>query len=156
MPQEQEQNTAIWPQDGHDDTMHSAVGEDDFSKFLDLDTDFQFADLDNGHSGLDTPMGRLGFGQQPHQTTMHSLGFSQQEHLNMDMPATSRSGFQPHVPTTQHFEPYQQYAHMPMGHNYNVPPTPISSEMQAGKYGQRLDNAGQLIFDQRQVRGAGC
>lgn len=151
MPRESEQGTAIWPHDGHEDSLNPGVGEDDFSKFLDLDTDFQFADLDNGQSGLDTPMGRLGFGQHPHQATMQSLGFDQQQHLNMDLPVSSQGGFQPQLPTTQHFEPFQQYAHLPIGHSYNVPPTPISSEMQAAKYGQRMDNTGRLIFDQRQV-----
>ena len=131
--------------------MACGVGEDDFFKFLDLDTDFQFADLNNGQSGLDTPMGRLGFGLTQQPVTLHNLGYNNDHGLNMYMSAVEQAGFQSHVPNTQHFEHYTPYSQIPLGHGYNIPPTPISSEMHGGKYGQRWDNAGNLIFDGRQV-----
>jgi hypothetical protein len=159
MPSEQEQNSVIWPQDMQDDPMNTAVGDDDFSKFLDLDTDFQFPGLDNVPSGLDTPMGRLGFGQPTGQTTMHTLDFQHQQLMNMEIPvAADQQAFANQIPTTQNFEPFQQYHHMQMGHNYHVPPTPVSSEMHASKYGRQMDNGGHLIFDGHQVRSqiSGC
>ena len=155
MPREQEQHSVIWPQDLQDDPMSAAVGDDDFSKFLDLDSDFQFAGLDNGQSGLDTPMGRLGFGQGvPH--TMQSLSFQQQQQLiNMELSLNaSQHGYSSQIPTTQNFEPFQQYHHMQMRHQYHVPPTPVSSEMHAAKYAQQMDNSGHLIFDRQQVRNS--
>ncbi len=136
-----------------DDGLNAGVGgDDDFSKFLDLDSDFQFTGIDQAHSGLDTPMGRLGFGQHPQQATMQSLGFNAPQPITLELPQqTISANFQHHIPTTQQFEPFQQYHHMQMGHNYRVPPTPVSSEMHPGKYGHRLDN-GQIIFDGHQVR----
>ena len=133
--------------------MSTAVGDDDFSKFLDLEPNFHFPDLDNGQSGLDTPMERLGFDQPQHQRPMHSLSFQQQQHLlDMDLALSgNQHGFGHQIPTTQNFEPFQQYHHMQIGHNYHVPPTPVSSEMHASKYGQHMDNAGQILFDRHQV-----
>jgi hypothetical protein len=154
MPQEHEQNSVVWPQGLHDDPMTAPVGDDDFSKFLDLEADFQFTGLDNGQSGLDTPMGRLGFGQHPQQTTMHSINFQQQQQqlMNMDMPmSANRQPFPSQIPTTQNFEPFQQFHHMPIGQHYHVPPTPVSSDMHPAKYGQHVDNGGHLLFDRHQV-----
>lgn len=151
MPREQEQSSVIWPQEMQDDPMSATVSDDDFSKFLDLESNFQFPVLDNGQSGLDTPMGRLGFGQPTQQTTMHPLSFQQQQQLiNMELSlAGNQQGFPHQIQTTQHFEPFQQYHHMQMGHHYHVPPTPVSSEMHASKY--QVDPAGQIIFDRHQV-----
>jgi hypothetical protein len=153
MPQEHEQNSVIWPQDMQDDPMSAPVGDDDFSKFLDLESDFQFAGLDNAQSGLDTPMGRLGFGQPTPQATMQSLDFQQQQHLMdlaMSLPG-DHPGFPTQIPTTQSFQPFQQYHHMQMGHHYHVPPTPVSSEMHANKFGQQIDGSGHVLFDRHQV-----
>ena len=133
--------------------MSAAVGDDDFSKFLELEPNFHFTNLDNAQSGLDTPMERLGFDQSTHQSVMRSLSFQQQQQLlDMDMAlAGNHQDFAHQIPTTQNFEPFQQYHHMQMGHNYHVPPTPVSSEMHASKYGQHMDNAGQILFDRHQV-----
>ncbi|RMZ85123.1 hypothetical protein DV738_g19, partial [Chaetothyriales sp. CBS 135597] len=119
MTPDQEPHSVVWAaQDMQDESLNSAVGDDDFSKFLDLDTDFSFSGIDHATSGLDTPMGRLAFGPpQPPQTTMHSLGFSTSQPLNLDI-----------------------------GRNYHVPPTPVSSEMHAAKYGSGMENA-QVMFD---------
>ncbi|RMZ84512.1 hypothetical protein DV737_g1129, partial [Chaetothyriales sp. CBS 132003] len=144
MPQDQEPQSVVWAQDMQDDSLDSAVGEDDFSKFLDLDTDFQFSgldhtasSLDHAPSGLDTPMGRLGFDPPPpQQTTMQSLGFNGSQ-LSLDS----------HLPSSQPFEPFQQqYPHMQLGRNYHIPPTPVSSDMHPGKFDQAMDN-GQGMFD---------
>ncbi|RMD39326.1 hypothetical protein DV735_g5799, partial [Chaetothyriales sp. CBS 134920] len=148
---------AIAPIDMQDESLNSAVGDDDFSKFLDLDTDFSFGGIDHAPSGLDTPMGRLAFGPpQPQQTTMHSLGFNTSQTLNLDVPQHQhqhqhqpRSAPYPsHIPTSQSFESFQQqqYAHMQIGRSYHVPPTPVSSEMHASKFGPGMENA-QVMFD---------
>ncbi|KPI35575.1 Phosphorus acquisition-controlling protein [Cyphellophora attinorum] len=149
MPQEQDSHSAIWPEHMQDQQMGAGVGaEDDFSKFLDLDTDFPFS-LENGNSGIDTPMGRLAFStpvsQQPQPQTMHFEG----QPMSLDL---SSAADHMQFGTPQHYQPYQQQYHqvqMPPG--YSVPPTPVSSEMHAAKYGQHMDGAAQLMFERQQV-----
>lgn len=137
-----------------DDPMNSGVGaDDDFSKFLDLDTDFSFSGLDNVNSGLDTPMGRLAFNtpstQQHHPQSMH---FDTQP-VALDMSSASDAmQFGTPLHGAHQFQPYQQQYHqvqMPPG--YSVPPTPVSSEMHAAKYGQHIDGTAQLMFERQQA-----
>jgi len=155
MPQEHDQQSVIWPQEMQDDPMNGGVGgDDDFSKFLDLDSEFQFAGLDNGQSGLDTPMGRLAFSHPnapPPNTS--PANFTVTQAMNLDMPAAGGPGaYSNHMHNAQQFELFQQqYQQMHMQHPYHVPPTPVSSEMHAAKYGQHVDSTGQLIFDRQQV-----
>lgn len=139
----------IWPQDMQDDPMTVGHGaEDDFSKFLDLDTDFQFGGLDNGNSGIDTPMGRLAFGgHHSQQPTPHDMRYNGQP-LSLDLSGNP----DPMSFGNQQFQPFQQQYHpVQMPHGYNVPPTPVSSEMQAAKYGQQIDGSAQLMFERQQV-----
>lgn len=151
MPQEQAQQVA-WSQEMHEETLGATVGDDDFTKFLDLDNDFQFGGLDNGHSGLDTPMGRLGFGHST-MASMQGVNYENQAHMTMNVPHTSTAtGFNNTVPTHHSFDPYQQYHQMPVGHNYQIPPTPVSAEMHGSKYAPSMDNNGHLMYDGRQVR----
>jgi len=161
MPQEQEQ-PLTWPQEMQDNDLMAGVGmgEDDFTKFLDLENDLmQFDNLDSGPSGLDTPMGRLGFGQSaPMQFSDNTYG-GQQMHLGM--PSVTTPNMQPsygNIPVnnilpsqTQAFD-FQHYRQVPISSGYQIPPTPVSSEMHAAKYGQRLDNAGHIMYDGSQVR----
>ncbi|RMZ90456.1 hypothetical protein DV736_g2306, partial [Chaetothyriales sp. CBS 134916] len=157
MPQDQEPHSVVWAQDMQDDSLNSAIGDDDFSKFLDLDTDFPFSDIDHAHTGLDTPMGRLGFGvppppPPPPQTTMHSLGFNNPQTLNLDIGQHQHQhqpgpgAYQSHIPTSQPFESFQQYQHMQIGRNYHVPPTPVSSEMHPAKFGQVMVDGHPVSF----------
>ncbi|KAI1618310.1 hypothetical protein EDD36DRAFT_27700 [Exophiala viscosa] len=148
MTQEGEQNV-VWPQDMQDDGMVAGVGDDDFTKFLDLDNDFQhFTSMNNGHSGLDTPMGRLGFGNPN-----GDLAYANQEQMQMNLPVTTESvGYQNHLASNQPYGQYQpQYQQMQMPQQYHVPPTPVSAEMQARKYVHQMGNNGQILFDHQQV-----
>lgn len=155
MPQDRDQQSVIWPSDMQDDPMNTGVdAEDDFSKFLDLDNDFNFAGLDNGHSGIDTPMGRLAFGhpnsQQPSAQDMQFDG----QPMSLDMPpAATGHNFGTSMHGQQQYSPFQQQYHqMQMPHGYHIPPTPVSSEMHAAKYPQHVDATGQLMFERQQVR----
>lgn len=147
--QEREQNV-VWTQEMQDDSMGAAVGDEDFTKFLDLDTDFQnYTNLNNGHSGLDTPMGRLGFGN-----ASNDLAYTGAEQMNMHSTAPNDPvGYRNHLPTNQPYGQYTQYQQMQMAPGYHVPPTPVSAEMHPGKYAPQMGNNGQLLFDHQQVRG---
>ncbi|KIV85035.1 hypothetical protein PV11_00771 [Exophiala sideris] len=148
MTQEREQNV-VWPQDMQDDGMVAGVGDDDFTKFLDLDNEFQhFTAMNNGHSGLDTPMGRLGFGNPN-----GDIAYANSEQMQMNLPPTTDSvGYQNHLASNQSYGQYQpQYQQMQMPQQYHVPPTPVSAEMQARKYAHQMGNNGQILFDHQQV-----
>ncbi|EXJ88233.1 hypothetical protein A1O1_05163 [Capronia coronata CBS 617.96] len=148
MNQEHEQNV-VWPQDiQQDDSLVAGVGNDDFTKFLDLDNDFQhFSAMDNGHSGLDTPMGRLGFGNSAADLTFTE---SEQMHMNMAM-STTALAYQDPAAADQTYGQYSDYQQMQMAGHYHVPPTPVSAEMQAAKYAPHMGNNGQLLFDHQQM-----
>ena len=129
------------------------VGEDDFSKFLDLDSDFNFAGLDHGQSAIDTPMGRLAFGQSTDpQHGTQPVDFNGQP-MSLDLSGGGGSnGFEGSMHNAQQFEAFQQQYHgMQMHHPYQVPPTPVSTEMHAAKYGPLVDATGQLMFERQQV-----
>jgi len=148
MTQEREQNVG-WPQEMQDDHMVTGVGDEEFTKFLDLDNEFQhFPQMNHGHSGLDTPMGRLGFGNSaPDLTT-----YAGNEQMNMNMPtATDSVAYRNHLASNPAYHSYQQYQQMQLPPHYHVPPTPVSGEMHAGKYAHHMGNNGQIIFDHKQV-----
>jgi hypothetical protein len=154
MPQAHEEQSVIWPQDMQDDPMDGGVGEDDFSKFLDLDSDFQFAGLDHGQSAIDTPMGRLAFGQSnAPQPGAQPVDYNNAQPMNLDMAGgAGPQGFEDQMHNAQQFEAFQQQYHaMQMHHPYQVPPTPVSAEMHAAKYGTHVDASGQLMFERQQV-----
>ncbi|KIW92197.1 uncharacterized protein Z519_07181 [Cladophialophora bantiana CBS 173.52] len=146
--QEREQNV-VWAQDMQDDGMVAGVGDEDFTKFLDLDNDFQhYAAMNNGHSGLDTPMGRLGFGN-----SAADLNYTGVEQMGIHVTSTSDPvGYRNQLPTDHayaaRFPPYQQ---VQMPAQYHVPPTPVSAEMHPGKYAQQMGGNGQILFDHQQV-----
>jgi hypothetical protein len=137
-----------WPQDMQDDHIVAGVGDDDFTKFLDLDgNDFsQFSNMAQTSSGLDTPMGRLAFGSGT------GLNYSAQDQMDMSM-ASSNSAIDYRNPmhSAPAYSQFQQYSQMQMQPHYHVPPTPVSAEMQAAKYVQHMRNNGQILFDQQQV-----
>ena len=127
--------------------MNPGVGDVDFSSYLDLDdAGLHFTDLEDYPSGLDTPMGRLAFSQH---AGIDTLGYSNPPSLDID-PMNTQNNFQPQLLTDQHFQPSSQYPLVQWGHTYNVPPTPVSSEMQAAKYGPQVDNTGHIFSLQRQ------
>lgn len=147
MAQEGDQAGA-WHQDMHDDHIVTGVGDDDFTKFLDLDgNDFsQFSNMAQTSSGLDTPMGRLAFGSGT------SMNFSGQDQMDMSMASSNNTmGYRHSMHSSAAYSQYQQYPQMQMQPHYHVPPTPVSAEMQAGKYVHQMGNNGQILFDQQQV-----
>jgi hypothetical protein len=146
--QEREQNV-VWQQNLQDDAMVAAVGEEDFTKYLDLDHDFQqFTALNNNHSGLDTPMGRLGFGN-----SATDLAYTSAEQMAMHVTAANEAvAYRSHMPTQHQYAQFPQYQQMQMPHHYHVPPTPVSTEMHPGKYAQQMRNNGQILFDHQGVR----
>jgi hypothetical protein len=153
MPQDQDQPSVIWPQDMQDEAMHMG-GEDDFSKFLDLDNDFDFTSLDNGPSGIDTPMGRLAFGHTNGQPpTTQSTAYAAHPQMSVAMTSNGdQNNFANNITSAQQYEAFQQQYHqMHMAHQYQVPPTPVSSEMNPGKYNQHVDAIGQIMFDRQQM-----
>jgi hypothetical protein len=140
----------VWPQELQDDPMVAGVGNDDFTKFLDLDLDLdndfsQFEALPQTHTGLDTPMGRLGFGNNTADMT-----YATQEHLDMGMNSNNHPTAYRNIMPNQPYGQYQQYQ-MQMPTHYHVPPTPVSAEMHAAKYVQHMSNDGQILFDHQQV-----
>lgn len=155
MPRAHEEQSVIWPQDMQDDPMDGGVGgEDDFSKFLDLDSDFHFAGLDHGQSSIDTPMGRLAFGQPDQQPGGQVVDYNSGQPMTIDMSGGGGpAGFGNQMHNTQQFEAFQQQYHhsMQMQHPYQVPPTPVSAEMHAAKYGGQIDGSAQLMFERQQV-----
>ncbi|KIW65148.1 hypothetical protein PV04_07430 [Phialophora macrospora] len=147
MTQQEREQHVVWAQEMQDDGMVHGVGDDDFTKFLDLDNDFQhYTTLNNGHSGLDTPMGQLGFGNGNADLT-----YTGADQMNMHVSATNEPvAYRNHIPN----QPYGQYSHyqqMQMTQQYHVPPTPVSSEIHPAKYAQQMGNNGQLLFDHQQV-----
>ena len=147
MPQRPEHNAASWSHDGRDDLMNPGVSDIDFSSYLDLDdAGLHFTDLEDYSSGLDTPMGKLAFNQH---AGIDNAGYSNSPSLDID-PMSTQNNFQPQLPLAQHFESSSQYPHIQWGHSYNVPPTPVSSEMQAAKYGQHVDSTGHIFSLQQQ------
>jgi len=137
-----------WPQDMQDDHLVAGVGDDDFTKFLDLDDNgfSQFSNMAQASSGLDTPMGRLAFGSGT------ALNYSGQDQMDMSMAPTHNVISYTHpMHSSAAYSQFQQYPHMQMQPHYHVPLTPVSAEMQAAKYVQQVGNNGQILFDQQQV-----
>ncbi|OQU93866.1 Helix-loop-helix DNA-binding domain-containing protein isoform 3 [Cladophialophora immunda] len=148
MTQQDREQNVVWAQDMQDDGMVPGVGDEDFTKFLDLDNDFQhYAPTNSGHSGLDTPMGRLGFGNNA-----ADLGYSGAEQMGVHVTSTSDPvGYRNQMSTNQQYSQYSQYQQIQMPPQYHVPPTPVSVEMHPGKYVQQMGNNGQILFDHQQV-----
>lgn len=137
-----------WHQDMQDDHMVAGVGDDDFTKFLDLDgNDFsQFSNMVQTSSGLDTPMGRLAFGSGT------DLNFNGQDQMDLSLAHNNDNiGYRHPMHPNPAYTQFQQYPQMQMQPHYHVPPTPVSAEMQAAKYVQHVGNNGQILFDQQQV-----
>lgn len=137
-----------WPQDMQDDHIIAGVGDDDFTKFLDLDgNDFsQFSNMVQTSSGLDTPMGRLAFGSGT------ELNFDAHDQMDMSMaPNNDNIDYRQSMHQSPAYSQFQQYPQMQMQPHYHIPPTPVSADMQAAKYVQHVGNNGQILFDQQQV-----
>ncbi|KAK5088541.1 hypothetical protein LTS08_001053 [Lithohypha guttulata] len=147
----------VWQQELNHDHLAGGATEDDFTKFLELENDFaQFEPVEqqNAHTGLDTPMGRLTFGQNG-----QVQGLTPQQHAilqDMDMSINnmqSHMGYA-HLQQTQQsqeqqYQQYQLYQQMQNPYQHQVPPTPVSTEMQAAKFAHAIDAAGQIVFDRQ-------
>lgn len=154
MQRGQEEGQA-WTQDLNADSLIGGAGDDDFTKFLELGDDFsQFDSVgqQNAPSGLDTPMGRLTFtpdGQlQPLTPQQHAM----LQNMEMNMGGLQSQMSFPHLQQSGQSPMYQQYPNYQQMHNpyqHQVPPTPVSNEMQAAKYATALDSAGQILFDRQ-------
>ena len=132
--------------------MNMNTQDDEFANFLDLDTDFSNLDgLDHGHSGLDTPMGRLGFGQ--FAMTAQDGGT-----LDMDMGRSMAMSdamlAQVQVPgPIVHNATYRMPPHhtQMLPHGYHVPLTPLSSELHGAKYQSQAEATQQALYDRGQL-----
>ena len=132
--------------------MNMNAQDDEFANFLDLDTDFSNLDgLDHGHSGLDTPMGRLGFGQ-------FAMPVQDGGTLDMDMGRSMAISdamlAQVSVPgPIVHNATYRMPPHhtQMLPHGYHVPLTPLSSELHGAKYPPQLDAHQQALYDRGQL-----
>lgn len=156
MNQEQEP-TSLWPHNPQEDPLMGGSDED-LAKYLDLGIDFpDFGNLDGEPSGLDTPMGRLGFEPFPQQMQMQE---GTHETISMDLRQHQPgefdfNGMQAQTATNsseEHgFQRQLQHPYMVPSQNYHVPLTPVSSEMQATKYAQQFtDGSGHVLYDRYQ------
>lgn len=144
-----------WPQDLDQDQL--VTGSDvDFTKFLELGNDFsQFEAIEQQNvvaSGLDTPMGRLTFGQNGQVLSPQQQALLQDMAMNMgNMP--SHMDFQHMQQQSQNqasqYQQYPMYQQMQNPYQHQVPPTPVSAEMHAAKYTQSIDASGQLMFERQ-------
>jgi hypothetical protein len=148
MTQQERDPNVVWAQDIQDDGLVAGVGDEDFTKFLDLDNDFQhYSNINNGHSGLDTPMERLAF-----TSSATGLPYTTAEQMNMHVAVPDDPvGYRNNLPPNQSYGQFPQYQQMQMPPQYHVPPTPVSADMHPAKYAQHMGNNGQLLFDHQQV-----
>ena len=154
----QEQDPAsLWP---HNPQADPLMGGDDeeLAKYLDLGIDFpDFGDLENAPSGLDTPMGRLGFEhfhQQmqmqngTHETMCMDLGHHQSSDFDFNGMGPATTGNASH---DRGFNHQRQHPYMVPSQTFQVPLTPVSSEMQAAKYAHPYtDGNGDVVYDRYQ------
>lgn len=156
MNQEQDP-TSLWPQNSHEDPLMGGSDED-LAKYLDLGIDFpDFGNLDNAPSGLDTPMGRLGFEPFHHQMQMQesnqdTMGMDLVQHQNDAFDFNSMQAQAATNPPNEHaFRRQLQHPYMVSSQNYHIPLTPVSSEMHATKYAQQFtDGNGHVLYDRYQ------
>jgi hypothetical protein len=156
MNQEQDP-TSLWPHNPQEDPLMGGSDEE-LAKYLDLGIDFpDFGNLDNAPSGLDTPMGRLGFEPFHQQMQMQdgnheNMGMDLGQHQNGDFDFNSMQAQAATNGPNEHGLPRQiQHPYMVPSQNYHVPLTPASSEMQATKYAQQFtDGNGHVLYDRYQ------
>jgi hypothetical protein len=132
--------------------------DEDLAKYLDLGIDFpDFGNLDNAPSGLDTPMGRLGF-EPFHQQMQIQEGNHETIRMDLGQHQTGEFDFNgmqaqtaANAPQEHGFQRQLQHPYMVPSQNYHAPLTPVSSEMQATKYTQQFtDGNGQILYDRYQ------
>ena len=155
------ESSPTWSQTLHDDTMVANPGDDEFSNFLDLGIDFpNFDGLEDGQSGLDTPMGDLGMdqlgmdGSRADATTsdlqtgsMVSQGVSMAHHGHMK----NAVGMNPMLREHQmNQRPRNAMSNQNCQPQIMIPLTPHSSEMQgaAARYQSHMDLQGHIVYDQ--------
>lgn len=145
-----------WQQELNQDHLAGGGTDDEFTKFLELGNDFagfEAVEHQTAHTGLDTPMGRLTFGQNGQVQSLTPEQHAMLQNMNMSM-ANMQShmdfGQLPQSQQEQH-QQYQQYAMYQQMQNpyHQVPPTPVSAEMQAAKFSHAMDATGQLVFDRQ-------
>lgn len=146
-----------WPQDLNQETLAGGPSDVDFTKFLELGNDFaQFEDVEQHapSSGLDTPMGRLTFSPDGQMQALTPQQAVMLQNMDFDMGNMQSRLTYSHLGQQQpgHNQQYQQqyaaYQHMQHPFQHQVPPTPVSNEMQATKYAS-MDSNGQIIFERQ-------
>lgn len=113
-------------------------------------------------AGLDisSPMGRLTFaqnGQMPpltpqQQAMLHNMEMNMAANMQSNMEFNTTQQQSQHQVHDGQSHPYQQYSMFQDVQNpyrNQVPPTPVSAEMHASKYGSAMDNAGQILFERQ-------
>lgn len=157
-----------WTQDLNQDILSGGPSDVDFTKFLELGNDFvNFDNVDQQppqgqhqnapSSGLDTPMGRLTFSPDGHVQQLSPQQAALLQNMDLDMAslhaqlAYSQMQQQQGPAQSQQFQQFPLYQQMQQPYQHRVPPTPVSSEMQATKFVASMDPTGQIIFERQQA-----
>lgn len=154
-------SSSAWTQSLHEDPLVATTGDDDFSNF-----DFlNFDGLQDGQSGLDTPMGDLGMDQLAMAGHMNNETTMDMQHNTMAHHSISMAPMYGNMKNADSMDPalhahmmQQHHAHMSQNHNYQsqimMPLTPCSSEMRgaAARYQQHMDvQHGPIHYDRGQI-----
>lgn len=153
-----------WTQDLNQDILAGGASDVDFTKFLELGNDFTGYDNVDQHqhapaSGLDTPMGRLTFSPDGHVQALSPQQAAMLQNMDLNMANLhAQLGYpqmqqqqQPRSAQNQQFQQYPIYQQMQQPYQHQVPPTPVSNEMQAAKFVASMDPTGQIIFERQQA-----
>lgn len=155
MQQGQEAGTS-WTQELNQDSLITDAGSNYLDTFAGLGNDFDTFDAvaqHHAHSGLDTPMSRLAFGQDE-QLHVQALEMHRQRlmsSMDVSMADLARMAY-PQLPSNEPVQGYSQYPlYSQISHpcQQQVPLTPISTEMQATQYKPVMESVGQMIFDRQ-------
>ena len=136
-----------WPHRFGDSENGATGEEDDFTSFLDLDNDFSNLEgLQHGPSGLDTPMGRLGFGQ--YNMSMHDgLDIDLATGNNMQiMDAMMSQTSAPDNQLPSNTFQTQEYMQMMDRRQYQIPLTPVSADISGTKYASATFQNNQQLY----------
>lgn len=153
------------------DILAAGASDVDFTKFLELGNDFTSFDNVEQHapsSGLDTPMGRLTFSPNGQIQTLSAqqaailqnmdldlgslqsqLVFSQLQQQQQQQRHVQQQQRQDQAQQFQQFQQYPVYQQMQGPYSHQIPPTPVSNEMQAAKYTNSMDPASQIMFERQ-------
>lgn len=151
-----QENDQAWQQNLNQNPLVGGANDDDFTKFLELGDDFpHFGSEDQGQdtpTGLDTPMGRLTFDQNGQLSPLTPQQQAMLQSMNMAMGNVQSHMSFPHLldpAQSQQFQQYPMFQQMQNPFQHQIPPTPVSAEMQAAKYSSSMDVANQIVFDRQ-------